>query len=57
MLELYRDALKERWNMITAVEKLGVGTLRADWVDDELARDRGKALGRTQSSSDRHRPI
>lgn len=35
VLEFYRDALQERWNMVTAVEKLGVGTLRADWVDDE----------------------
>ena len=35
VLDFYRDALKERWSMVTAVEKLGVGTLRADWVDDE----------------------
>ena len=35
VLDFYRDALQERWSMVTAVEKLGVGTLRADWVDDE----------------------
>ncbi len=35
ILNFYRDALKERWRMVTGVEKLGVGTLRADWVDDE----------------------
>ncbi len=35
VLDFYRRALQERWNMVTAVEKLGVGTLRADWVDDD----------------------
>ena len=29
------DALQERWRMVTAAEKLGAGTLRADWVDDD----------------------
>ena len=36
ILNFYRDALKERWTMVTGVEKLGVGTLRADWTDDEF---------------------
>ena len=35
ILNFYRDALKDRWRMETGVEKLGVGTLRADWVNDE----------------------
>ena len=35
IMSFYRDALQDRWRMITGVEKLGVGTLRADWVDDE----------------------
>lgn len=35
ILNFYRDALKERWRMVTGVEKLGVGTLRADWTNDE----------------------
>lgn len=35
VLDFYGDALRERWNMITGVEKLGVGTLRADWVNDD----------------------
>lgn len=34
ILNFYRDALKERWRMLTPVERLGVGTLRADWVSD-----------------------
>ena len=35
IMSFYRDALQERWTMITGIEKLGVGTLRADWVNDE----------------------
>lgn len=35
VLDFYRNALKERWKMVTTVEKLGEGTLRADWVDDD----------------------
>lgn len=36
IMTFYRDALKERWRMVTDIEKLGVGTLRADWTDDEF---------------------
>jgi hypothetical protein len=35
VMDFYRDALQERWRMLTGVEKLGVGTFRADWVDDD----------------------
>ncbi len=35
VLEFYRDALGERWRMVTGIEKLGVGTLRADWVGED----------------------
>ena len=35
VLDFYRDALQARWSMVTPVEKLGVGTFRADWVDED----------------------
>ncbi len=35
ILEFYRQALEERWNMVTEAERLGVGTLRAEWVSEE----------------------
>ena len=36
IMNFYRDSLKDRWTMVTGVEKLGVGTLRADWRDGEF---------------------
>lgn len=35
IMTFYRDALRPPWRMITQIEKLGVGTLRADWVGDD----------------------
>ena len=35
VLDFYRGALEEQWSMITPVEKLGIGTLRADWVGED----------------------
>ena len=35
VLDFYRDALQARWSMVSPVEKLGVGTFRADWVGDD----------------------
>ncbi len=35
ILEFYRDSLEERWTMVTGIEKLGVGTFRADWVSGD----------------------
>ena len=35
VLDFYRDALQERWSMVSPVEKLGVGTFRADWVGED----------------------
>lgn len=35
ILDFYKDALEERWRMVAPVEKLGVGTLRADWVNND----------------------
>ncbi len=35
VMEFYRDALGQRWTMVTGIEKLGVGTLRADWVGEK----------------------
>ncbi len=34
VLEFYRDGLPPRWTMVTPIEKLGVNTFRADWVDE-----------------------
>jgi hypothetical protein len=35
ILEFYRDALDARWQMEAEIDKLGVGTFRADWVGDD----------------------
>ncbi len=35
VLEFYRDALDERWQMVTPIERLGPGTFRAEWVADD----------------------
>jgi hypothetical protein len=35
ILEFYRQALEERWNLATKVERLGAGTFRAEWVGEE----------------------
>ena len=35
VLEFYRDALGQRWTIVTGIEKLGVGTFRADWVGED----------------------
>jgi hypothetical protein len=35
ILEFYRDALDERWQMAAEIEKLGVGTFRADWISED----------------------
>ena len=35
VLEFYRDALDYRWEMVTPIEKLGVGTFRADWTNGQ----------------------
>ncbi len=35
VMEFYRDALGQRWTMVTGIEKLGVGTFRADWVGED----------------------
>ena len=35
VLDFYRNALQARWSMVAPVEKLGVGTFRADWVNDD----------------------
>lgn len=53
VLDFYRDALQERWNMVAAVEKLGAGTLRADWTDDEyLLRVSATREGELDSADD-----
>ncbi len=31
VLEFYREAL-DGWNMVTPIERLGVGTVRAEWI-------------------------
>ncbi len=35
VLEYYRTSLNERWRLVSPIEKLGVGTYRADWVSDQ----------------------
>ncbi len=35
VLEFYRDALEDRWRMVTPIEQLGVGTYRAEWVSED----------------------
>ncbi len=35
VMDFYRQALGDRWRMVSGIEKLGVGTLRADWVDED----------------------
>ena len=35
VLDFYREALPARWSMVSPVEKLGVGTFRADWVGED----------------------
>ena len=35
VLDFYRETLPARWSMVSPVEKLGVGTFRADWVGEE----------------------
>ncbi len=35
VLEWYRDELGQGWIMLTPIERLGVGTVRADWVQGE----------------------
>ncbi len=35
VLEFYRHALEENWTMLAPVERLGVGTFRADWLSDD----------------------
>ncbi len=34
VLEFYRDGLPPRWKMVAPIEKLGVATFQADWVDE-----------------------
>lgn len=34
VLEFYRDGLPPRWKMVAPIEKLGVETFQADWVDE-----------------------
>ncbi len=36
VLEFYKDALDERWQMVTPIERLGEGTFRAEWVSDDF---------------------
>ncbi len=35
VLEFYREALDYRWRMVSPIERLGVGTFRADWEDGQ----------------------
>ncbi len=35
VLEFYKEALEEGWNMVTPIERLGPSTFRAEWVSDE----------------------
>ncbi len=35
VLEFYRNALDYRWRMVTPIERIGVGTVRADWEDGQ----------------------
>lgn len=35
VMEFYREALGDPWSMVSGIEKLGVGTLRADWVGED----------------------
>ena len=35
VLEFYREALDEGWNMVTPIERVGVGTFRAEWVRED----------------------
>lgn len=48
VLEFYREALDEGWNMVSPIEKLGVGTFRAEWVDEDyrllVSATRGPAI-------------
>ncbi len=35
VLEFYEQALEQRWDMVTPIEQLGIGTFRAEWVTED----------------------
>ncbi|MDP9388464.1 MAG: hypothetical protein M3Q48_11290 [Actinomycetota bacterium] len=52
VLDYYRDVLDERgWTMVGAIERIGVGTYRADWVSG-AQRLRVSASGEPQLAED-----